>query len=260
VGHTVGLRHQSLEVAEGLFLEYHPGFEDWGPLMGAPYNSEHTTWHNGPARTLGGFPQLDIDVFTGDPFLIEEIEDDHADNTIQASPVEYPDGNREPFIASGIISSTAERDVFRFRTQDGTLRIRGFGGFPSQNLDLKISVASGGRVATLDNPESLNIFGEVRNLEEGTHYLIVESAGSYGWIGQYVIEGTFIPGPTVVDACRADLNGDGVIDLADLVGAFGNFGNSGTGDLNNDGKVDLKDILTILASFGTDCPVEDDEL
>jgi len=193
-------------------------------------------------------------VFTAEPLLIEEIEDGHEDGTVRATPVDYPHGTYEPFIAAGIVSNLEDRDVFRFRTQDGNLRIRGFGGFPSANLDLKISVATKGRVIEFDDPDSLNIIDEVRNLEAGVHYLIVESTGTYGYLGQYVIEGTFIPGPTVTDACRADLNGDGQVDLNDVYTGFGNFGNPGTGDLSNDGKVDLNDILTILGAFGTVCP------
>ncbi|MCB9837955.1 MAG: hypothetical protein H6813_01320 [Phycisphaeraceae bacterium] len=49
----------------------------------------------------------------------------------------------------------------------------------------------------------------------------------------------------------ADLNGDGVVDTADLgilLGAFGSAG--GAADLNNDGVVDTADLGILLAQFG----------
>jgi uncharacterized protein (DUF2141 family) len=51
--------------------------------------------------------------------------------------------------------------------------------------------------------------------------------------------------------CVGDLNGDGVIDTADLGILLANFGGGGpVGDLNGDGVVDTSDLGILLANFG----------
>ena len=58
--------------------------------------------------------------------------------------------------------------------------------------------------------------------------------------------------------CPEDLNGDGLIDLADLAVLLGNYGQSGMGpedgDLNGDGTIDLADLSQLLSVYGTACP------
>jgi hypothetical protein len=58
--------------------------------------------------------------------------------------------------------------------------------------------------------------------------------------------------------CPADLDGDGVVSLADLARLLSNFGRSddatpANGDLNGDESVDLADLALLLASFGMNC-------
>jgi hypothetical protein len=66
--------------------------------------------------------------------------------------------------------------------------------------------------------------------------------------------------PPIVDmgayefqVCPADLNGDGVVDLADLgilLGDWGCVGANCVGDINGDGVTDLADLGILLADFG----------
>ncbi len=49
----------------------------------------------------------------------------------------------------------------------------------------------------------------------------------------------------------ADLNGDGVVDAADLAMLLGQWGESGAADLNGDGAVDAADLAMLLGSWGT---------
>jgi hypothetical protein len=58
--------------------------------------------------------------------------------------------------------------------------------------------------------------------------------------------------------CPGDVNGDQIVDLADLTVLLGNFGTlSGAtledGDLTGDGAVDLNDLTELLSSFGVPC-------
>jgi len=73
------------------------------------------------------------------------------------------------------------------------------------------------------------------------------------------------PGPSnvatitlVYSSCVGDLDGNGIIELADLTIVLANFGTlSGAtyeqGDLDGDGDVDLADLSMILAIFGSSC-------
>ncbi|MDZ4831849.1 MAG: hypothetical protein SGJ09_16850 [Phycisphaerae bacterium] len=50
-----------------------------------------------------------------------------------------------------------------------------------------------------------------------------------------------------------DLNGDGIVDAADLAILLGNWGFPGIGDLNGDGVVDAKDLGILLGMWGQTC-------
>ncbi|MCB9848679.1 MAG: hypothetical protein H6814_09725 [Phycisphaeraceae bacterium] len=59
---------------------------------------------------------------------------------------------------------------------------------------------------------------------------------------------------SVESLCPADLNGDGMVDTADLGILLGAFGDSGLGDLNLDGVIDTADLGALLGGYGaTDC-------
>ena len=55
--------------------------------------------------------------------------------------------------------------------------------------------------------------------------------------------------------CPEDINGDGIISVADILVLLGQFGcNSDCNvDINNDGSTNVQDILLLLAAFGTIC-------
>jgi hypothetical protein len=57
------------------------------------------------------------------------------------------------------------------------------------------------------------------------------------------------PGPCAGD-CPEDLNGDGVVNTADLLMLLANWGGEGDGDINGDGTVDTTDLLILLAAWG----------
>jgi hypothetical protein len=61
-------------------------------------------------------------------------------------------------------------------------------------------------------------------------------------------------------SCDGDLNGDGVVDIADLALILASFGSSAPSiptpcaDINGDGVVDIADLALFLALFGSSCP------
>lgn len=57
-------------------------------------------------------------------------------------------------------------------------------------------------------------------------------------------------------SCPGDLDGDGVVALADLAALLANYGATGPGvigDLDSDDDVDLSDLAAILAAYGGSC-------
>ncbi len=58
--------------------------------------------------------------------------------------------------------------------------------------------------------------------------------------------------PEDTAGCAADLNGNGVVDVADVLLILDAWGQSGPGDLDQDGLVDSDDILLLLSNYG-DC-------
>jgi len=48
----------------------------------------------------------------------------------------------------------------------------------------------------------------------------------------------------------ADINGDGNVDVTDLLLLLAAFGGSAAGDCNGDGVTDVSDLLILLSQFG----------
>ncbi len=69
--------------------------------------------------------------------------------------------------------------------------------------------------------------------------------------GILLLEATVIAAPL----CPSDLNGDNVVDTADLGILIGQFGtNQPEADINGDGIVDMADLGSLIAEFGSACP------
>jgi hypothetical protein len=59
---------------------------------------------------------------------------------------------------------------------------------------------------------------------------------------------------TVPEECPEDVNGSGVVDVADLLALLAAWGQSGgPEDVNGDGVVGVADLLQLLAAWGP-CP------
>ncbi len=60
--------------------------------------------------------------------------------------------------------------------------------------------------------------------------------------------------PLTPPMCSGDLNGDSMIDTADLGILISQFGGPGSADINGDGVVDTADLGILIGVFGTSCP------
>ncbi len=85
--------------------------------------------------------------------------------------------------------------------------------------------------------------------------VITTVSGDVYFVTSATIDGTDSITFAVGDACPADLNDDGVIDVTDLAIVLANFGQSGgaLGDIDGDGSVNLNDLAIILSDFGSTC-------
>ena len=67
-----------------------------------------------------------------------------------------------------------------------------------------------------------------------------------------------LPPRNAVLVASADLDGNGAVDLSDLLVVLGHFGQTDAttaeGDVNGDGVVDLSDLLFVLGAFDSECP------
>jgi hypothetical protein len=84
-------------------------------------------------------------------------------------------------------------------------------------------------------------------LDAGTHYLEV-LGGTASNIQLYDLAFSISEGE--VPSNPADLNGDGMVDGADLAQLLGNWGGKGLGDVNGDGMVDGADLASLLGAWG----------
>lgn len=138
-----------------------------------------------------------------------------------------------------------------------------FGGWSLMDVDLVLHAVDGVALQPLTGDDGLKAFfaGNVvsESLVDNVELLMVRGLAP----GEYVIEAKRKPGASSRDvaiawimpetsppASPADLNGDGVVDGADLGLLLVGWGGSGAGDINGDGIVDGADLGLLLLDWG----------
>ena len=71
--------------------------------------------------------------------------------------------------------------------------------------------------------------------------------------GGFQLDGGFWYSGSVASTCLGDLDGNGIVDGADLGLLLGQWGTDGTADFNDDGTVDGADLGLLLGAWGP-CP------
>jgi hypothetical protein len=203
-GHAFGLRHHSLYDANGNFVEeYHPGFGEYGPILGAAFTvEERDTWYDGPANNGFDDIQADMEFLTrASNRTFDFREDDHGDSRSTATVPELLDGGAID-LPDNIITTHDDQDFFEIETAAGTIeftatvadvdsaRSRG------NNLDVVLNLynSNGNLLASAAPDDSYDAFIEL-DVAEGTYYLEATSIDLYGSAGQYDITGRVIPLP-----------------------------------------------------------------
>ena len=54
----------------------------------------------------------------------------------------------------------------------------------------------------------------------------------------------------IIIVCPEDINGDGTVDVTDILIVIGNWGGSGEGDVDGNGVVDVSDLLALVGAWG----------
>lgn len=206
-GHTVGLSHQSKWSGTcSLITPYNDGAGTgeigWAPIMGNSYYKNYTGWNNG--LTEGGCTSSEDNlsiIVSGNGFTYRA--DDHSnDPAVNPTIINIP---AQSFSAQGIITTTADKDAFKFvLAQNGNVHIdaKPFSigaNDDGANLDVKIVLLDALKqpIGTYDPPTLLSATADI-TLNAGAYYIVVSgtsnaNASQYGSLGSYTISGTYSP-------------------------------------------------------------------
>jgi hypothetical protein len=188
VGHTLGLKHQSVYNGSVLVNQYNYGQGSgeigWAPIMGCSYYQNLSTWHNGPSNQGASYIQNDITVIAG---KLPLKADDFGNTIATASPLGAG--------AKGTINSSSDVDFFSVTLTNSanlTVTPKSLGGAnvgAEEDLVVKIYDASGNLISTISDPSLLSAGG---TLNAGQYYISVSSeanqyATTYGMLGEYTV-------------------------------------------------------------------------
>jgi hypothetical protein len=90
----------------------------------------------------------------------------------------------------------------------------------------------------------------------GDHQMNVQFQDTRGVWSSVVTETLFFNDTPCDTDCRADINGDGIVDIQDFIELNSAFGTSCVDcpeDINDDGNVDIQDFITLNSSYGKVC-------
>jgi Metallo-peptidase family M12B Reprolysin-like/PKD domain len=187
-GHAFGLNHQSVYSGTSLVEEYNPGNGDTAPIMGNSLNSTRGLWWDGPNDQAYNDIQDDMAVIAGsnNGFGYRAIEDGQTTGTADALGI-----SNDTASASGIIEHTNQTDFYSFTTTGGsvTLNVNVAPYGPTLHAQEVLEDGSGNIIASADDANTL---GQTitTTLSAGNYYIVVESYGQYGDVGQYTVSGT----------------------------------------------------------------------
>jgi hypothetical protein len=226
-GHTLGLYHQAAYNGCTKTSEYNWGTGSgeigWAPIMGGSYGQNLTLWHNGPTPYECNNFQSDLDIITGSLNGFGFRADDHSASYSSATVAAF---SNNQFTASGVISRTDDKDLFKFEMPAyGRLQLDAIpynvGALNTgSNLDLNVDLINASQtiIGTYNPSTLLNSFLDTV-LNPGTYYLMIDGQGNefaneYGSLGAYSVQGQFTamispdsPPPTERKTAQIILNG-----------------------------------------------------
>lgn len=201
-GHALGLSHQSrydsnCNLVESYSTGTGTGETGWAPLMGNGYYKNMTGWNDGPTPYDCSENQDNLTIIASDngfTYRTDDFKETLDNNTAVLNPV--------GFNTSGIISTTTDKDAFKFvLTQQGVMHITATpynigGSNDGANLDIKVMLYNGAKtlIKTYNPALQMNVAIDT-TLSADTYYLVVTGTGNsntsnYGSLGSYTLSGT----------------------------------------------------------------------
>ena len=191
IGHSFNLLHDGSPASA-----YYRGQGNWAPIMGVGYYESLVQFSRGEYSGANN-SQDDLAIIAS---YVGYRADDHGDTAATATVLPTVSS----WTVSGVISSSADVDVFSFDTGSGPVVISLNPDNRSANLDIlaELRDANGALVATSNPLGALNASFNL-SLSAGTYFLHVRGTGegdplttgysAYGSIGQYTISGSVVP-------------------------------------------------------------------
>lgn len=203
VGHTLNLDHDGRWFSNGSREDYFNGHNQWGPMMGAPYERPLPQWSEGEYVGADN-RENDIDRILTKPGISRRS--DLVGDTLYTATTLTPRLGQVSY--EGIIESRADKDVFRFTTGKTTISPQVLSAYPGWTARGMLNVAAklfnerGAVIATSD-PKSVPgdtkldaIFSPIP-VDGGTYFLEVDGVGEldpltngysdYSSIGSYSV-------------------------------------------------------------------------
>ena len=206
-GHTVGLSHQAkYDSSCNLLATYNTGIgtgeTGWAPIMGNSYYENFSGWYNGPTPYGCTAEQDALSIITSLNGFTYRADDHSDDPNVNPTSISI---NNQLFADSGIITTSTDRDVFKFNLTDtGLLHLNAVPFSVGANnagadLDVKLELLNSSLqvIQVYDPINILNVSVDTL-LNSGVYFVVVEGAGNantsnYGSLGSYNISGSFSP-------------------------------------------------------------------
>jgi hypothetical protein len=194
-GHSFGLYHQSQYDSSGnKIAEYYTGPGDGtAPIMGNSYNAPLSRWWLGPNDNGATDIQDDMAVISNSTNGFGYRDDSTGNTMATARALTVNNGQ---ISGAGIIIKTTDTNFWSFTTGAGqiTLNMNVAAGVNNLVGKLVLEAANGNVIATGDDNSSTAYSATITaNVAAGTYYLVAESHGGYGDVGQYTLSGSIIP-------------------------------------------------------------------
>ena len=204
VGHNMGLHHDGTTAGVEYYGGHGSGDISWSTIMGTGYGENVTQWSKGEYYKANNTNEDDLAIISAKTTY---RADDYGNTNSTATGLSLTNGTA--LVASGIIESNTDVDVFAFACGAGAISLTVFpyrcsAGTYGGNLDVNARLynSSGTLVASSNPPTATFSIINYTAPAEGAYYLHVGNSGAgnptnasptgytaYGSLGQYTVSG-----------------------------------------------------------------------
>ena len=195
IGHTLYLGHDGRTEPSEV---YYAGAGDWAPIMGVGYYKNIVQFSKGEYLNANNIEDDLFIIASHNGFSFRE--DDHDDNTAQATPLLLQSDSLFAIDNFGVISQNSDIDFFSFTTGGGQLNLSFNAAARHGNLDIVVKLYDQ-NFNLIDKIDQDGLNATLTNiLQPGLYYVSVDGTGAgdplltgytdYSSLGSYSISGT----------------------------------------------------------------------